>query len=88
MLNIIVPIFDLGPSWEKFRSGKSLEIYFQNCVETLIITLKTILNQKVYIGYHFCQVILLFWLAKSDSIYEIHNIEEIVNIFIRSSRHP
>jgi len=26
----------------------------------VIITLKTILNEKV--GYHFCQVILLFWL--------------------------
>jgi len=25
-----------------------------------IITLKTILNEKV--GFHFCQVILLFWL--------------------------
>jgi len=28
----------------------------------VIITLKTILNEKV--GYHFCQVILLLWLRQ------------------------
>ena len=30
------------------------------CTVVVIITLKTILNEKG--GYHFCQVILLFWL--------------------------
>jgi len=37
-----------------------------------IITLKTILNDKV--GYHFCQVIQLFWLQQKvfqDTKYEI-----------------
>jgi len=33
--------------------------YTQNFV-MIIITPKTILNEKV--GYHFCQVVLLFWL--------------------------
>jgi len=32
----------------------------RNSTVMLIITLKTILNEKV--GYHICQVILLFWL--------------------------
>jgi len=32
-----------------------------------IITLKTILNEKV--GNHFCQVILLFWLQQKVVIY-------------------
>ena len=32
------------------------------CIVVVIITLKTILNEKV--GYHFCQVILLFWLRQ------------------------
>jgi len=41
VLNIIVPVFDLGRSYENVRSGKrpeiwkSLEIYIQNCVGTL-----------------------------------------------------
>ena len=32
------------------------------CIVVVIITLKTILDEKV--GYHFCQVILLFWLRQ------------------------
>jgi len=32
------------------------------CIVVVTITLKTILNEKV--GYHFCQVILLFWLRQ------------------------
>ena len=32
------------------------------CIVVVLITLKTILNEKV--GYHFCQVILLFWLRQ------------------------
>jgi len=32
------------------------------CTVVVIITLETILNEKV--GYHFCQVILLFWLRQ------------------------
>jgi len=32
------------------------------CTVVVIITLKTILNEKV--GYHFCLVILLFWLRQ------------------------
>jgi len=32
------------------------------CIVVVIITLKTILNEKV--GYYFCQVILLFWLRQ------------------------
>jgi len=33
------------------------------CIVVVIITLKTILNEIV--GYHFCQVILLFWLRQN-----------------------
>jgi len=32
------------------------------CIVVVIITLKTILNEKV--GYHFCLAILLFWLRQ------------------------
>jgi len=32
------------------------------CIVVVIITLKTILNEKA--GYHFCQVTLLFWLRQ------------------------
>jgi len=32
------------------------------CIVAVVITLKTILNEKV--GYHFCLVILLFWLRQ------------------------
>jgi len=35
MLTIIVPVFDLGMSFGKLESGKSLQIYVQNCVGTL-----------------------------------------------------
>jgi len=46
MLNITVPVFDLGRSYENVKSGKSpenvwkrsskcLKVYFQNCVGTL-----------------------------------------------------
>jgi len=34
---IIMPVFYLGMLFEKVKSGKSLEIYIQNCVETLLI---------------------------------------------------
>ena len=52
-----------------------------------IITLKTILNDKVC--FQFCQVIILFWLQqKSGSRYEIWNSEGTMNIFIRSSCAP
>jgi len=33
-----------------------------NSTVMVIITLKTIMNKKI--GYHFCQVILLFWLRQ------------------------
>jgi len=37
-----------------------------------LITLKTILNAKV--GYHFCQVILLFWLRRKVRPYTKYKI--------------
>jgi len=48
----------------------------------VIITFITTLNEKV--GYHFGDPILLAT-TKSDSIYEIQNLEVIMNIFIRIS---
>jgi len=52
-----------------------------------IITFKTILNDKV--GYQFCRVIELFWLQQ-EVVQDTKdgNSEEIMNIFIRSSRYP
>jgi len=44
----------------------------RNSTVMIIITLKTILNEKV--GYNFCQVILLFWLQQKvvpNAKYEI-----------------
>jgi len=51
----------------------------------VIVTLKTILNEKI--GYHFCQVIIVLATTNSGSIYEIKNLEVIINILI-SSREP
>jgi len=49
----------LGHKVKLYRNGHN---YTQNFVMA-IITPKTILNEKV--GYHFCQVILLFWLRQN-----------------------
>jgi len=38
----------------------------------VIMTHKTILNEKV--GYHFCQVILLFWLRQKMVPYKKYKI--------------
>jgi len=47
------------------------------CTVVVIITLKTILNEKV--GYHFCQVILLLWLRLlCFSLTELQNSEHLV----------
>ena len=47
------------------------------CPVMVIITRKTILNEKV--GYHFCQVILLFWLRQKMVQYTKYKIEEYRN---------
>jgi len=41
VLTIIVPLFDLGMSFGKVKSGKSLEVYVQNCVGNLEVVLAT-----------------------------------------------
>jgi len=46
----------------------------------VIITLKTILNEKV--DYHFCKVIILFWLRQKVVSYTKYKIETKLWIFL------
>jgi len=57
----------------------------RNSTAMVTITLKTILMKKA--GYHFCQVILLFWLRQKVQHIRYINYR-IMNIFVRSSRGP
>jgi len=52
----------------------------------VIITLKTISSEKV--GYHLLGDPIILVTTNSGSMYEIQNIEVVLNIFIRSSRDP
>ena len=58
---------------QQYRNGHSHTLNFV----MVIITLKTILKEKV--GYHFCQVILLFWLQQK--VLPCKKFQKMMNIF-------
>ena len=57
----------------------------RNNTAVVIITFKSILNEKV--SYHFCQVILIFWLQQKVVPYTKYKIKNY-EFFIRTSDDP